>query len=44
MIRHMTLDDYDRVYALWPRTAGMGLRDGRGFYGNLSYSNIRTTQ
>ena len=27
MIRLMTLDDYDAVYALWLRCAGMGLND-----------------
>ena len=26
MIRLMTIDDYDGVYALWSATAGMGLR------------------
>lgn len=27
IIREMTIDDYDSVYALWARTANMGLRD-----------------
>lgn len=27
MIRHMVIDDYDNVYALWLSCAGMGLND-----------------
>ncbi len=26
MIRHFTMDDYDKVYQLWKRTPGLGLR------------------